>query len=224
MKRILLLILFFVALPGIVEAQWVKGFAFRNTSAYCGSDPANATWFRPHDGGGGDSYPTTRNSVTFGSTNQTISNREDNDNTRCSIGLAGRSYMNNNAASSRRHQIDLPAAGVYDIKLSSQSLFGQTDPKIFIYDNTTLLYTLSHSGALTGSQWLDINDTIHSSAANWAANNTARRLTFATTTLYVDTGWGDGAHTGSTSINYLEISQVSSTSGSLTTLKVSGTH
>lgn len=212
MKKIVILFLF-LSLTTVAEAQWIKGFAFRNTSAYCGSDPANATWFRPSDGGGGDTYPVTRNSVTFGSTNQTIANREDNDSARCSIGVAGRSYINNNAASSRRHRIDLPAAGQYDIKLSSRSPFGQTDPKIFIYDNATLLWTVSFTGTMGVEDHLDANNAVHTSAALWAANNTAKRLTFATTTAFIDTGWGDGSHTGSTSINFLEVSQVSTATG-----------
>jgi hypothetical protein len=198
-------------ITSIAEAQWIKGFAIRSTAGYCGSEPANATYYIPHDGGSGDSYPTTRNSVTFGNTNQFNANDENNDSGLCSLGLAGRSYIDNNAATSRFHRIDLPNAGDYDFKISSRSPFTQTDPRIRIYDNTTLLWTIEYTGTMGSNDYLDANNTVHTSATNWGTNNTAKRLTFSTTTAFVYAGWGDGSHAGSTSINFFEFAEVTPT-------------
>src|SRR3990167_6684343 len=86
---------------------WDKGFDFRNTSAYV-TDPADHTYVLHTE-----TYPTTRNGVTFGWSAGTIDSR-DRDS-----GIDARLAGINFGAATGTFRVDLPATGDYDVRIAS---------------------------------------------------------------------------------------------------------
>lgn len=82
------------------------GFNFRATSGYV-TDPANTTYSI------GDTYPQTRNGITFGWTGSPAAPTTRNRSTTVNAKVAGINFAA--AASPLTFRIDLPAAGSYDI-------------------------------------------------------------------------------------------------------------
>ncbi len=179
---------------------WDKGFDFRDSSGYV-TDPANCTYVLM------DTYPTTRNSVTFGWTAATIGavNTRDRDATYPRI--AGIHFTN---TSLMNFQIDLPAPGNYAISLglgdwASSKFVG----KFTLKDDTTTLLTIDHSSATNGLY--DATDT-DLTGANWNTSQTPVVYTFATSTLKF--ALETGGHTLG-SIAHLFISQQAGGGGSV---------
>lgn len=218
MKK-LIFILGFLIVPLTASAQsWDKGFFFRDSSGYCGSDPSYGGYARSKDSGTGDTYPTSRtingSSVTFGSTADPGDSRRDRDSSLCSIGLSGLTFEANSAGSPALWRVDLPSAGTYDIRFALGRPFAFGSPgkqKACIFDDTTQLFCCTLNTDLTAGHYLDANCTDHSSPTNWSNNNTAVRATFSTTTLILKYGFGDGSTSGETMVDLLRITSVDAT-------------
>jgi S-DNA-T family DNA segregation ATPase FtsK/SpoIIIE len=172
---------------------WDKGFNFRATSTYV-TDGTDETYVLA------ESYPTTRNGVTFGYTSSTgtINTRD----RLTSIGpeLAGLHF---DGGSGSVFRVDLPAAGDYDVR------FGAGDPgnaqtvSATFKDGASTLWSLGPT-ALAAGHVIDALGVDYTDAA-WPGSNTAKRLT-----------WGASALTltapASSTIQHLFVSQVSGSS------------
>jgi hypothetical protein len=91
--------------------SWDKGFNFRQTSGFV-TDGANETYVLS-----GDSYPATRNGVTFGWEDAPSGDRDRNSG--IDRRLAGMNFVSSAAgASAYRFRVDLPAAGDYAVRLA----------------------------------------------------------------------------------------------------------
>jgi hypothetical protein len=162
--------------PGF--AAFDKGFNFRNTSGFV-TDGATETYVV------GDTYPVTRNSVTFGWTNS--GNLEVRDrNAAVDARFAGLNRFTDFGLVAITFRVDLPAAGTYDIRLA----LGEEQnarPNAYSYkilDNASTLTTIS--GVSLTSSAATFRDAANGgpySIANWPGSNTAYSGVFATTTL-----------------------------------------
>jgi hypothetical protein len=156
------------------------GFNFRNAAAYV-TDPVGTTYSI------GTAYPETRNGITFGwtVTNASRSDRSLSVDPR----VAGINHLPSGSAP-RIFRVQLPAPGVYDVGAAMGDAGSiQLVQYIEIYDNTTSLWIMQ-SAAGTGvvNRYYDLNGTLHTSDVNFFANQTLKRLTFASTTMFAHVG------------------------------------
>lgn len=171
---------------------WDKGFNFRETSGYV-TDAAGDTYVIP-----ADTYPTTRNGVTFGWTVAATGQRDRN--SLLDPKVAGVAFGNGVGT----FRVDLPAAGTYSVRLAMGDQGSpQTASQIKVKDNGTVLFTIGPHD--TVNDLYDANDVARVDAATWVAANTARSVTFATTSLFVTLE----AATSSSVIAHLFVSQTS---------------
>lgn len=137
---------------------------------------------------GDDSYPVTRGGQTFGYVAGSPGPGGSGGNVRdrsTSIGpeLAGLHFT---FGTPLDLQIDLPATGEYEIHLGLGDTNNLGNSVTYIYDDTTLLATVDAS-MTAANQYGDATEVMHSSAANWVANELPVTLTFSTTILRVVT-------------------------------------
>lgn len=156
------------------------GFNFRATSAYV-TDPSGTTYSI------GDTYPQTRNGITFGWTGSpgvpTTRNRSTSVNAR----VAGINFTP--STTPLTFKIDLPASGQYSVGCAmGDATNAQSTQYIEIFDDSTSLYSMTSSGGPGVNQYYDINGTLHTSDSNWFSNQTYQNLTFSTTTMLVVIG------------------------------------
>lgn len=208
MKKILYLILtLFLIWPNDSDAQWIKGFNFRDSSGYC-TDPANHTYFLSLDGGGsGDGYPTTRNTVTFGQTSTQGDSRRDRDS-GLDCRLAGVTFKANSDATPGVFQVDLPATGDYIFCLAAGDAFNVgTNTKIQVFDNTSGFSAITDA-SVAGGAFMDATGVERADAATWVSSNACVTYTFTTTTAVVKVGYGDGSTSGNTYLAHFSLEQV----------------
>ena len=180
--------------------SWDKGFNFRGTSGFV-TDGTDETYVL------GDSYPTTRNGVTFGWTTAGITAADDS--SALDRRLAGVNY---DASVPRTFQVDLPAAADYTIDLAvgfSSSL--SSAQQTIVKDTTTAVLSLGPH-AVSGGKYWDAFDVERTSAANWVSAHQTVQKTFATTTLNIDISGGDHV------LTHLFLHQVSVTAPFFTTI------
>jgi len=230
MKTILLFLLFLFLLPTIVFAQsWDKGFNARSTTAYC-TDPANTTYYLgPNGSGDDDSFPTTRNSVTFGGTANISDNRRNRDSA-VNCRLAGSTFQENNTGAAEI-RVTLPSTGTYRIHIAMGRANGAEAQQYFqLFDDTTA-FTSCYDAATASGAFVDATCVERTSAADWITNTVFVERVFTTTTFFLKYGCNNvsgncgGSTAGNTNISHVRIVSVDAASplaGSLTTLKVSG--
>lgn len=143
------------------------GFDFRNTN----SSPFT-----------GDSAPnqaelgTTYTSGNFGWVATTHINPRDRDSTQ-DVRIMGVHFIDSTFSADWRVDV---AAGTYDFQIAlGDPNVDATDMNLDLYDGIpgsggTLRFSVTKSGTLTNHHYLDANNTEHTSAANWAANQTAK--------------------------------------------------
>lgn len=163
---------------------WDKGFNFRGTVGYV-ADGANETYIV------GDSYPTTRNTVTFGWIGGlgTFADRSAANDRR----LAGINY--NNATSV--FQVDLIAAGAFTVHLGlgDQAGGGNAGCAVVVKDSGSTLATVNFN-ANVGNVFTDATGAVLNNTT-WPAGEVGAALTFATTTLtltFTSPGYWTMAH------------------------------
>ena len=159
---------------------WLKGFNFRQTSGYV-TDGANETYVV------GDSYPTTRNGVTFGweSGLGGVVNRSTGVDRR----LAGINYVFNDGGA-HVFRVDLPNAGSYVLNAAfGDTTGGNGIPQSSKFqDGSTSLWTNSVTFNESPG-WVDAVGNQHTTASDWVANNSPATFTCATTILRVAQGF-----------------------------------
>lgn len=152
-----------------------KGFDFRSSIAYV-SDPTNCT-YEAHDAP--DTYPTTRNGVTFGWVTTTVQDGRDRDNTAGNEKVAGINFTSTGAVYT--FQVDLPASGDYNIYLGVGDVFSSGSVgQVLIKDGSTTLITISHNAT---NRIYDANDTAFTTLAGWVSGQTPQKVTFSGSTL-----------------------------------------
>lgn len=176
---------------------WHKVFNFRATSGYC-TDGVDATYVV------GDSYPTTRNSVTFGWESGPTGTRDRwNSGVGWDARLAGINFSNNTDVIVFR--VDIPATGDLKIRLAHGDHDSDQYNDVELGDNasyTTLLNNVtSHS-----NKYLDPDGT-ELTPADWALSNTQITKTMTSTIFRIRLG-NLTASTPSSVITCLELEQV----------------
>ncbi|HEY0941891.1 MAG TPA: hypothetical protein VGE08_17495 [Steroidobacter sp.] len=156
----------------------------------------------------GDTFDVGWNTVADGARN--VSNPGD-------PRLAGVHFVDN--GTQRTLRIDLGAARTINLHLAMGRNEQSTAPYWQILDDDSVLDTVDMSGSATGtSGFYDANGTLHSSPANWVANQTAKQYTISSGILYIRIGTPSAA-SNSTPIATVGIQEVES---ALTTAIVSG--
>ncbi len=169
---------------------WTKGFNFRQTAAFI-TDTGNNTYViqlntfnEPID-----TYPTTRNSVTFGWVHEI--NHED-------IGVRDRSVtpgekfagkvFNSNVTVSGVFRVDLPQTGTYRVRVAQGDYsYGSAVCTGGIKDNTTVKTTWDATTS-AANKWIDATGVERTSDSDWTTNNAYWEGTFSSTILYLIIG------------------------------------
>jgi hypothetical protein len=178
------------------------GFNFRETEAYI-PDGTNEMWF-PDGSSASGIYPQTKISGVVAGFLTTVGGDQNIDNTR-DRRLAGAILRANSSGSEATFQVDLPAAGDYEIGLAVGS--NGTVLRLALFDGATTLFSLDrddHTGSSTSAR--DAQGTNHTYAA-WPANQALRSITMAGTSLTVRIGGGNVGN--STRLHHLFVRQVS---------------
>ncbi len=171
--------------------SWDKGFDFRATSGLV-TDPADCTYVLASD-----TYPVTRNGVTFGWTVAPTDSRDrsvDPDPRLCGI-----IFGNGNGT----FRVDLPSAGTYAIRLAMGDYTAtQSDMTFTIKDDAATV--LSYGPFTTGlSNFFDAVS-VEYSPTNWPGSNTPVNQAFSSTILNLLLG----AATTNTTIVHVFLSQL----------------
>ena len=161
-------------------APFEIGLNFRGTSAYV-TDGTNETYVLASD-----TYPTTRDGVTFGYTSGMPSGNGRNRTTGVDRRLAGMHFDGGTADAEFR--LDLPAAGTYEIRMAlGDAVTANTHGGNLTDGVTTLISIPAGSNSPTFTDATDVGHT----APNWPSNNNPASVVFSTTTAffqYVGTG------------------------------------
>ena len=173
--------------------SWDKGFNFRATSGFV-TDGATETYVL-----GADTYPTTRNGVTFGwdSAVSDVNRDAANDRRIAAIHFG---------SSARTFRVDLPEAADFLIHLGLGDTAQAADhSSIEFKDTTSSLFTVTNDRNVGTYRWTDATGTQYAFTV-WPGSETAVQKTFATTTLNAVLTTPDGFWTHS----HIALSQVPS--------------
>jgi hypothetical protein len=182
--------------------SWDKGFNFRQDSTFV-TDGANETYVAT------DTYPVTRNGVTFGWDNNAGGSLDfRNRNSTSDRRLAGINFVQ--FGSTGNFRVDLPSSGDYNISLAMGDEGADNNSvKVTISDSAATLWTVGPHN-MTAANFYDAKDATWTEA-QWPGSNNAQLLTFAGPTLNMGLSGFGGP------IAHLFISQVASTGGGGTT-------
>lgn len=181
--------------------SWNKGFDFRATSGYV-TDPTDNAYVLDTD-----TYPTTRNGVTFGWTVAPTGARDRVAYTGDSAKVAGIVFGNANGT----FRVDLPGAGNYSLRLAmGDAGINQTATQVLIKDNVTTVLTIGPHDTNTDEFW-DASDVKRTSNTDWVTNNASVTKTFASPVLNLTLE----AATSNSVIAHLFLSQLTSATPSL---------
>jgi hypothetical protein len=182
-----LLLLLALAIPA--SAQFTACFNFRATSAYV-TDPTCARDSGANTGYvlASDAYPTTRTvngqSFTFGWVADVSADLYALDEDVTNPQLAGINYVTNGTGV-RTFRVTLPSAGMtIRVRIAGGgAIYGGYTIDITALDNTTTLFSVSAS--TSSGSFVDANNTVRTSAADWLANNAAQTVTMVSATLNI---------------------------------------
>lgn len=163
--------------------SWIKGFDFRDTEPFVTSVAPNTYVIN------GDTYPVTRNGVTFGDEVGGAAQPRDR-NAGINPSLAGCWFVD--PPSLVTFRVDLIDPGEYIINGAfGDASESRTNAIVRVYDDLTLLFSIDHTSGFTTSEnlWRDATDNLRSDTT-WPGSNASRTETFATTTLRVVLGDG----------------------------------
>jgi len=168
-----------------VAPAWTKGFDFRATSGFV-TDDANYTYVLP-----ADTYPTTRNSVTFGWVvdGNTVSGADRNSGAIPQ--LAGINFVAGlQGASPTYFRVDLPSAGTFDVTLGlGDASFAQVNMRVEVRDTSTSKFFVLTGGdfSTSANHFVDASG-VDRTAAAWPTDEVAVSTVFATTQLWLIPG------------------------------------
>lgn len=204
------------AAAGLVSAPTYDfGFNFRLSSAFV-TDPAGTIYFTSGFTGAAYRYPTLQNvggvSVQAGWTSAAQLLARDR-SASIDPRLAG--LLGDNNLSTGVFRITLPTSGEWQISLAvgDQSFAGSVAYyDILDSDGTTVLHSVGPTASMSVGQFYDAMGTLHTSAANWVANNQPRTITLSGTDFYFRL---NNPATGSSVINHLRFYKAGSSGGSV---------
>jgi hypothetical protein len=176
----------------------LRGYNFRATLGYV-TDPANHVGITASP-----IYPTVDGyGLQSGWVTDAAEVRDRND--AVDPRLAGVAFANTN--DTRTFRIGLNSAGPWEIRLAIGDINNaQTNHQVRVLDDATAFISIL-SVATGAGEFRDATGALHTSAANWIANNTAVTRTFVSTTLNLQIG---PMESGSQAIAHLSITDVSS--------------
>lgn len=187
-----------------------KGFNFRSTTLFKADGTNQGAVISSPEGTSNDSiqYPTSSTiggeSVTYGWT-PTVCSTRDRDatpNVRF-VGIHALASVTKND-----FRVDLGVAGTYDISLALGDYSNaHANMQVEILDNTTSKFTVSGSTTTTDRFLTATSADGELSSSAWPGSNTAKRVTFATTTFILRLGDGVNA---TSCIAHLNIAPVAS--------------
>lgn len=191
------------------------GWAFRQSLAHA-TDGARDQFVGEE--GSQSGYPQTSHSSgetvtwgTVGTPNEPNGRYFRNRDGAPSPKLAGVMLLENaGATDTHQFKVTLPNAGTYRVAIAAGAMDGFTMRNYWrILDDTTELDVVDNSGtAQTPGYFADAEGTIHTSAANWLANNVPVDYVFATTTFIIEVGVPGAGTSDYTGIAYLHIQEV----------------
>jgi len=182
-------------------AQWIKGFNFRGSSGYV-TDGTNETYWISTD-----TYPTTRNGVTFGITSSTTGTSFLDRNNAVDRRWAGMAHVNADTDTlGITLRVDLPATGDYIVRWAQggDSGYNSRVSKVQLCDNTSCDSIISNIESAATDIW-DATGT-KLTFSTWSASNTSVTKTFSTTTLIIKLSY---VYNTETAFNHLYIEQSS---------------
>lgn len=171
---------------------WDKGFNFRGTSGFK-TDGTDETYVLA------DTYPVTRNGVTFGWEQAASAVDRDVASDRR---LAGVNYFGNNGTGVN-FRVDLPATGRYSLRCALGDRDAQTNNSGIFKDDTTTFLTLLFSNAAyrhMDAAAVDYAD------ADWVTSNSAITRVFSSSIMRLLIG---SPATGFSTISHIFLSQLS---------------
>lgn len=170
------------------------GFDFRRTAGFV-TDPAGCSGVLLNT-----QYPIVySNGLTAGwATNGTIVQYRDRD-ASLDPRIAGCNFQSNSGTQDT-FQIDLPAAGTYDLAAAIGDASSASAQYVEFFDGTTSLLAFAGTAVASGS-FLDPTGHIYT-AANWPGSNTTLPITLAGTTLTVVIG-SASAQSGTTTLAHV---------------------
>ncbi len=184
-------------------AQTTKNFNFRASGAtYCDgsgevcNDAANTTYVNDI----ADTYPVTRNGITFGWTVTAALDSRDRDNTG-DARFAGFNFVNN-ASSKQIFRVDVNVGDSIAIRLAAGDFAADQNQSVTLKDNATAFSTcFGHDTA--PDEYMDADCNVYS-RANWLTSNTAITRVMVSAILFVEIG-ADGGGPNSTTLNHLSL-------------------
>lgn len=177
---------------------WAVAINFRDSSGYA-TNAADETYCL----GEGDTYPTVRNSMTFGWVSINGDAGRDRDNT-LDRRLAGMNQQSNAGGTQAEFKIDLPSSGECDITLAiGDGTSDQAYQRVDVYDDTNLLFSVVDAGGTLAAHFDDANGTAFAAAA-WPAGNVPRTVTFSTTICILKLG-ATSAQSNASTIAHIRI-------------------
>lgn len=179
--------------------SWDKGFNFRNTSGFV-TDGANETYVLPTD-----SYPVTRNGVTFGWGASVDGYDRDNTADRRLAGVASTDAYGTGV----NFVVDPPAAGKYICRLAAGDISSaiSNDYVVIQAPYGTVLATI-YASTLSGD-FLDATGTDRTKTA-WPTDNASITLTLPSGSAYFTPG---GSYPKSGDIAHIFLSQITPITG-----------
>jgi hypothetical protein len=183
-------------------AQTTKNFNFRTSGAtYCdGSgevcvDDANTTYVNLTD-----TYPVTRNGITFGWTFSSNLDSRDRDNS-IDARFAGFNFVNN-ASDIQIFRVDVTSGASIDLRLAAGDIAATQIQYVKVKDNVTAFITCAGVQTLS-DEYMDAGCNVRSRAA-WPGSNTLVTHTMGSTTLFVEIGCV-ACDANSTTLNHLSL-------------------
>jgi hypothetical protein len=152
-------------------------FNFRATTGFV-TDGANSTYviISPLD-----TYPQTRNGITFGYTATVGLDSRDRASGNIPE-LAGIHFVANGGTGPSTFRVDLPNTGGWDVRLGCGDASGVQTIKLEVRDNATAFITISDVTTSGANTFLDATG-VERTNANWSANNVAVNRNFVSTIL-----------------------------------------
>jgi hypothetical protein len=183
------------------------GFNFRGSSGFV-TDAVGTTYVV------GDTYPTTRNGITFGwDFSLGFVNPLDR-NAAIDARLAGSNYTLNNTGTQIRFRVDLPdGPGTRVIAMAvGDDVAGQAEQFVAIDDDTTGLFPVVALGGTAAGHFIDANSVDWATAA-WPGSNTPVSITTTSSILRLRCGDGGTTVGGATTLAHLFIGDLIPVSG-----------
>src|SRR5262245_23091075 len=151
---------------------WDRGFNFRATAGFVTDGPVSTYVI-------GDTYPTTRNGVTFGWESGFQAGNVRNRNASIDVQLAGINFCPSGQQGIFR--VDLPATGNFAFYLANGDAGSSQQAQYWeIRDNNTVLFSFQDDDGTASGHFNDANG-VDLTTVTWPTNTSEHPLTFSST-------------------------------------------